>query len=700
VPIDPPRTARRAIAVALLAIAAGGPTAAGQGGAPPSSLFDPRLADLRRASVSWENREGPRRQVVDLVCLVPDLPSYYAAIAAWDESHYFPVLFDDPELSLKFLRAFRPARVVRLPSTIKPAAADGPDAAWATATAAVGQSWTAADDPGAAPPGDRPPKGLGPTPPGLVLSSPGAPMLAGAVALAAGRFQPLLRWEPGRTAKEAPNEDVAVELAGQVEELARSVTTDYDRLGDGLDFITLAGDTPWKYDAKRLAAQPGTASFDDLVGRDLVGRSGPLRRRWAYAGRLTGDAAASAYRAMCSLFLRPRTALLFNGYSETGDGWKDYAMRTAATRLKADLQVKQVAAPAGADLAAWHAAFDPLNRAGLVLINSSGNPDTFNVPGGPGHAADVPPTMPAAVAMIHSFSAAKPDDPDTIAGRWLANGAFLYFGSISEPYLDAFRRPALVADLLAEQLPTSAALRQLPEESPPFGNPWRLTLLGDPLYQPITGPPAPRLADWKPVAAWPSYRAAPAPAEGAEPFAKLSWALRQAIVGAGSRADRGATAGALAAMLALPRSRLAPNHRPLYDALLADLSAEAGRPDQFRRQLAAVAAEDLSPSTRRRLQSARLAALHRSLAAADWPAALNTWDELIRSGLPGDFPTLVTARVGAIATGPTRPTDWRRRLDRARESATEGSPVAAAIDAERKRLAPAPAEAVPPRRRR
>ena len=43
--------------------------------------------------------------------------------------------------------------------------------------------------------------------------------------------------------------------------------------------------------------------------------------------------------------------------------------------------------------------------------------------------------------MIHSFSAADPPDPSTIAGRWLANGAFLYFGSMNEPFLDAVPDP-------------------------------------------------------------------------------------------------------------------------------------------------------------------------------------------------------------------------------------------------------------------
>src|SRR5487761_1950848 len=40
---------------------------------PQSSLFDPRLDELRRASVIWDQRTGPARSVVDVVCLVPDV---------------------------------------------------------------------------------------------------------------------------------------------------------------------------------------------------------------------------------------------------------------------------------------------------------------------------------------------------------------------------------------------------------------------------------------------------------------------------------------------------------------------------------------------------------------------------------------------------------------------------------------------------
>src|SRR5581483_12305436 len=91
----------------------------------------------------------------------------------------------------------RPSRVVRAP---RRGAAIASDRLWDEAVRAVGRSWVG---PGAeagitTPPGDAVPTRLGPTPPGVVLSAPDAPMLAGAVALAAGRFQPLVRWDTNR----------------------------------------------------------------------------------------------------------------------------------------------------------------------------------------------------------------------------------------------------------------------------------------------------------------------------------------------------------------------------------------------------------------------------------------------------------------------------------------------------------------------
>ena len=131
--------------------------------------------------------------------------------------------------------------------------------------------------------------------------------------------------------------------------------------------------------------------------------------------------------------------------------------------------------------------------------------------------------------MIHSHSAADPTDPSTIAGRWLANGAFLFFGAMNEPFLDSFRLPRLVGDLIARNLPLVAAVRQTPGES--RGYPWRLVFLGDPLYRikpRAAGGLTPRLGRWDTTAHWPPYAETPRP-ESDSDVDLFSWSLKTAL---------------------------------------------------------------------------------------------------------------------------------------------------------------------------
>ena len=135
-----------------------------------------------------------------------------------------------------------------------------------------------------------------------------------------------------------------------------------------------------------------------------------------------------------------------------------------------------------ADLASWHRTVDPVNAFGLVMINSSGGPDRFQIDGGVGRPSDIPGGAPAAVAMIHSFSAADPTDPQTIAGRWLAQGAFNYFGR------DSRAVPACVPWIpwpgrRADRRRGPPGRRIFGKASPRLLGSWRLCYLGDPLYR-------------------------------------------------------------------------------------------------------------------------------------------------------------------------------------------------------------------------
>ena len=474
-------------------------------------IDDPRLVALRQAAERWRRPGEPRRVVVDQVCLVPDLPTFLDAIAAWDERHYFPILIDEPAWTLPFLRAFRPARVVRYTGnkqqsglSPEPKAGTGPSAraetAWLKAIDAVRRACSTPPEvhgeAKGAPKGD----GHAPQTPGLVLADPDAATIGAAVALAAGHFQPLIplgtfhlpRGVPGASESTRRFGDVltlveAWGFARGVEARVSAAIAKYDQLGDDCDFLTLAGDWPYRYEVEE-GEHPvrGIYAIDDLIGRTLVG--GPSlrgiersRRRWAYTGRIVGDQAASVARAMGALFLHPRSALLWNTYGG-GTPWSTYTMKAASAQLGGVLPgpVEHVEGPQS-DLKHWHEMFAPLNPFGLLLVNTTGGPEMFSIGGGPGRPGDVPRGVFTAVSMIHSFSAANPADPQTIAGRWLANGAYVFFGSVQEPFLPAFRPPGLVAELIAADVPLVAALRQ--GEGEACGFPWRLVYLGDPLYR-------------------------------------------------------------------------------------------------------------------------------------------------------------------------------------------------------------------------
>jgi hypothetical protein len=704
----------------------------------PLQLSDLRLSSLRQAAESWQRSAGPRRRAVDQVCLVPDAAAFLEAIALWDEQHFFPILIDEPAWTLPFLRAYRPARVVRFAGTAKPASpgdiakssippTDG-DRLWSRALEAVARAWSGpAQSESTLPAANRPPGGLGVTPPGLVLSDPEAPMLAGAVAMAAGRFQPLVRLQsPAENTASAENSmrserygDVlsltgAVRFARLLELRVAGVVPRYDRLGDDCDFLTIAGDWPYRYSID-LAEESirGVYALDDLIGRvfDMTVRTGWLnqtRRRWAYTGRILGDPAASVARAMGALFLQPESALLWNTYTG-GSPWSDFTMGPAAADVSRVIQGTRVVMHRSgeqANLSNWHGMVDPANRFGMVLFNSSGGPDWFRISGGPGRPSDIPRGLPASVAMIHSFSAADPTDPQTIAGRWLSHGAFAYFGSVNEPFLLAFRPPRLVAALLAADIPLVAALRQ--GENEPFGFPWRLVYLGDPLYslQKNAGvrstsngriPPG----EWRKLAPdyenWPVAEITARAGRSGEPAQvrlfesdndRLRWCLDASIGNlaglpsdrldfktGGSRHDRSRAVRDddwRKVLKEIHRDRLDPVLRPCFDELLIDALEEIGALNELMARLVQIPSAERGHWVWEAIETCAMQRLARMSdgrgKSGTFGQVLDLWDELIRLSWPPNsrFPAHFSERVGTLALADAhRSRPWLDRLNKA-----------------------------------
>jgi len=650
------------------------------------------LEAIRKASVSWERKTGPARRVVDQVCLVPDIATFLEVVATWDEEHYFPILIDDIDLSFKFLRAFKPARIVRYPRKPRGIA---PGKLWEAASLAVARAWTSDDSQPSGPTlAETLPKKLGVTPPGVVLSSPDAPMLAGAVALAAGRFQPLLRWEtPKRYEDVLTAEEAEALLLSMEEKIARRVPK-YDRLDDDCDFITLAGDWPYRYEAKGeldvrhpqmkpfYQANGGPLALDDLVARTPDHES-----RWAFTGRLLGDATSSVYGAMCSLFLQPRSAVLVNTYNEKEKAWSLYSMNSASQVLEKSLAGWEISHRSGAtaDLAGWHRTFDPVNRFGLVMINSHGGPTRFHVTSGTATTSDVPMTDPAAVVMIHSFSAADPNDPATIAGRWLANGAFVYYGSMNEPGLQAFRPPILVSLLLSENYPLGAALRRSSAEE--FGAPWRLLYIGDPLYRVRPTGTLTRLRpnDWPAVASWPRYSAIPALEENANEQQKIQWAVKTSMARF-QREEVVRSRGDLSIVLrSIQRDQLPKSIRPFLDSLLTDILFEANRLSELHERLSAIPKTEQTPDVKRVLDMCRTVLFQRYAETGDFAHAERLWSEATYAEPSRQYVEQITAKVGALADTPARKAEWATRL-RAAERDLKQTEAGEVIAAERKRV--------------
>ena len=665
------RRFRIVLAVGLLSLAGAGVQGQTQkpGMLAAGSPYNRSVDEIRRASVGWERRRGPQRQVVDVVCLVPDVPTFLEAIAAWDEMHAFPILIDDVELTFKFLRAFRPARIIRCARKGEPIAAER---LWAAARSAVRRSWideSAGGGEAAIPHGDTVPRQLGPTPPGVVISSPASSMLAGAVALAAGRFQPLVRWEISPHYADRVTYDQALELALGLEAQVAERIANYSRLGDDCDFLTLAGDWPYRYQGK-----DGPGAFDDLIARSAGGGG-----RWAFTGRLLGDATASVYRAMCSLFLEPDATLLLNTYTDGGQPWSDYALTRAEARLARFAPV-MLREGNRASLRDWSELFRPWNRFGLVLINSHGSPTEFNLTGGPGQTGDIPPSVPAAVLMVHSYSASDPNDTQTIAGRWLANGAFVYFGAMNEPYIQAFRPPIVVAGLIGEGVPLGAAVRRSPPE--PFGQPWRLVYLGDPLYQvQERAGRRPRLDQWDRVAAWPAYGAFARPDLHAPDADRLNWALKTAIDQFQRSARPQRQNDLLTVLLSVERELLEAPLRPLHDALLVDTLLQAGRTDLLLDRLGQISAAERSPIVQRTSEALQMSKLQELIATRSFPQALSFWAKVLQAEPSPFFMQTFTDRVAALVDSAARRHDWRSQLQAAKRRLDDQSPLAPVIAA-------------------
>ena len=399
---------------------------------------------------------------VNRVVLVPDEATFLAAIQKWNLKGNWPILIEDDKYTPMFLQRFQAEEVVRLPS-IKEQLPQGKQlqelmlnataTAWnATDTQTLKAKWTQ----------------LGWEPPGVVITSENDPARSAAVALAAAHGQPLVFVE-GNFGK--PNQSLNntqwKNLQRAITKAVESTGFFYSQLADPIDTITIVRELAVKYQSPQKKDEQ--LAVTDGLGRHINGD------RWAAVGWIFGSEVRSIYQAMCSLFLDSQTAMLYDSYPKEGN-WVKYEMEEAATELKTlGLDVEVVQRPESS-LERWRSLASKPWTFDLILMNSKGYPKSFQVGNGDASVEDIPKVVfPTAVHMIHSWSASEPDDTNTVGGRWLANGAYAYVGSVQEPFLSAFIPPKLMVDRLKRGTPFLIAARQL--QSPP----WKVATIGDPL---------------------------------------------------------------------------------------------------------------------------------------------------------------------------------------------------------------------------
>ncbi len=440
---------------------------------------------IRRAGL----RAGVLRNVqmtVPVVIVVNNAESYLTAISGWEGPARYPVLWDDGtdasrEDIARFVRAFRPERVLLLTG-------DG-GRRWGGERAekqelfeaVLGQafnekigSWREALDQLAKD---------GVVSPGIVVTDAQDPAWPAALALAAGRMQPVaFVGAPSPVWKTMSVEDSDA-LETEIERAARATGRSWEAIGDDIDAVTLALNTG-------TAIKTGGGDRARLATTDRIGRVGSMGAggRWAWCGQIIGDESRAAYQAMCALFLTLDQGFVWDGYTQNPP-WGLYDGTEAAgvlgeAGLKTELHdqprytiedwKRRMVRPVG-DSGAER---EP-GTAMLMLMNSKGGSNRFDLPGGyeeegkPGHLPML--DVPAALHIVHSFSLQRPTSRDTVGGRFLERGVYLYAGSVDEPYLQGFVPTPGIARRLAGSMPFAAAVRF------DDGSAWKITVLGDPL---------------------------------------------------------------------------------------------------------------------------------------------------------------------------------------------------------------------------
>ncbi|RNC82694.1 MAG: hypothetical protein ED559_13240 [Phycisphaera sp.] len=494
-----PRRTTLILAMLLVGIAPAGAQEAPAEAAQPEGESQTRTIDMRNAPPTL--RLGIRvlshrltRSASPVLVVVDDTASYVEAISRWTPEVIFPVLIDDGsqralEDIARFVRAYEPEQIVRFEAgETLPTSREAKARFISEKFASI---WDIKDDE------DLEARLVSHwqfavhAPPGVVVADANDPAWTGALALAAGHTQPILWYDSGAILGGVDSdigENQTQDLIDFIEFEIEMLGLSWQAPGDTIDAVTIAMNIPARCNLARIRERNSERfALTDVIGkhRALTSPRDTRLQRWAWAGQLIGNKTESAYRAMCSLFLQPERAWVFDGYPNTSP-WNAYdGTKVAQNLARANIESTLLDSPTQG-LDNWLTSTTRPIDADLVFVTTKGMASYYDLEPGRAHAPDVPfLDRPVAASFVHSWSATRPGDPNTIAGTWLDRGAHLYVGSVHEPYLQAFIPSPVLALRLAGGIPWGAAIRS------DGGSPiWKITLLGDPLL--AIGAPRPK----------------------------------------------------------------------------------------------------------------------------------------------------------------------------------------------------------------
>ena len=340
-----------------------------------------------------------------------------------------------------------------------------------------------------------------------------------------------------------------------------------------------------------------------------------------------------------------------------------------------------------AALAGWHQAFDPINRFGLVLINTHGGPTELQPRGRPGPDRRHPRERPGGRAddpQLLGRVARRPRDDR----RALARQRGVRLLRLDERAVPPGVPSARPGRVVPGGEPSRRHRRAADSRGELYGQPWRLVYFGDPLYRvrPSTRTPgADRLVERRSrTGRHTSSSASRGRTRPSQPGS--TWVLQTAIFRFQTAAtpqpahrpagDASGNRPRPPRPAAPPALRRPPGRHPAPGRTAGRTCSTAWR---------RVPPGERSPSLRRHLETAQMAALQRRRPRKDLREAHRPLGRRDREPGSRDFAATFTARVGRLADTPTRLNDWRNRLRSVLRSAVE-SPNKSVVEDELKRV--------------